>query len=201
MITICIFISKLGQNRTWISWTELATFILEWTVNSGQSTTPSKISNTYSNKISAKAIISNGKYYHNQGRKSQFIPCLSLDSDWLTNMKYRPVSHVWRHQPEIKRKERYWWRHNDDHDRLPLSLTLRCDRVTLLLNDDLYQITEISGLLKLWKRFRKWQTSFEHGINSLPLVCFCRYWNLSTLSIAIPYLAFGRARRYDAPCG
>ena len=38
----------------------------------------------------------------------------------------------------------------------------------------------------LWKHFRKWQTSFEHGINSLPVVCFRANGNLSTRSIAIP---------------
>ena len=46
-----------------------------------------------------------------------------------------------------------------------------------------------------------WQTSFEHGINSLPFSCFRRYRNFSTLSIAIPRLAFGRAWYCDTVCG
>ena len=33
---------------------------------------------------------------------------------------------------------------------------------------------------------------FEHGINPLPPFYWRRYWNLSTLSTAIPQLAFGR---------
>ena len=44
----------------------------------------------------------------------------------------------------IMSKERYWWRHNCDHDRRPLPLPLRCDavftRATLCLHDDLGQI-------------------------------------------------------------
>ena len=38
-----------------------------------------------------------------------------------------------------------------------------------------------------------WQTSFEHGINSLPFVCFPRHGNWSTLSITIPCMTFGGA--------
>ena len=38
----------------------------------------------------------------------------------------------------------------------------------------------IAGILKLRKRFRMSQILFEHGINSLPLVCFRGYGNLST---------------------
>ena len=73
--------------------------------------------------------------------------------------------------------------------------------VTLCLYDDLGHINVIAGILKLWKRFRMSQILFEHGINSLPLVCFRGYGNLSTLSIAIPRLAFGRAWYCDAACG
>ena len=54
---------------------------------------------------------------------------------------------------------------------------------------------------QLAETFRVWQTSFEHGINSLPFSCFRRYRNFSTLSIAIPRLAFGRAWYCDAVCG
>ena len=102
---------------------------------------------------------------------------------------------------DIKTKERHWWRHNGDSDRRPLFLPLRYDLVTLCLYDDLGQIHVIAGILKLRKRFRMSQILFEHGINTLPLVCFRGYGNLSTLSIAIPRLAFGRAWYCDAACG
>ena len=85
--------------------------------------------------------------------------------------------------------------------RSPLSLPLRYDLVTLCLYDDLGQINVIAGILKLRERFRMSQILFEHGINLLPLVCFRGYGNLSTLSIAIPRLAFGRAWYCDAACG
>ena len=109
----------------------------------------------------------------------------------------RLTSSAW----DIKTKERHWWRHNGDSDRCPLSLPLRYDLVTLCLYDDLGQINVIAGILKLRKRFRMSQILFEHGINSLPLVCFSGYGNLSTLSIAIPRLAFGRTWYCDAACG
>ena len=48
----------------------------------------------------------------------------------------------------------------------------RCDRVTLCLYGDLGQINMIAGIVKLGKRFRMSQILFEHGINSLPIVCF-----------------------------
>ena len=57
---------------------------------------------------------------------------------------------------------------------------------------DLVQINGITRILKLRKRFRMRQTSFEHGVNSSPFVCFRGYGNLSTLSIGIPRVAFGR---------
>ena len=86
--------------------------------------------------------------------------------------------------------------------RRPLSLPLRYDIVTLCLYGDLGQINVIAGILKLRKHFRMSKILFEHGINSLPLVCFRGYGNLSTLSIAIPRLAFGRAWYCDAVmCG
>ena len=109
----------------------------------------------------------------------------------------RLTSSAW----DIKTKERHWWRHNGDSDHRPLSLPLRYDLVTLYLYDDLGQINMIAGILKLRTRFRMSQILFEHGINSLPLVCFLGYGNLSTLSIAIPRLAFGRAWYCDAACG
>ena len=37
-------------------------------------------------------------------------------------------------------------------------------------------VAPVAGILKLWKRFRMSQTSFEHGINSIPLVCFRNTW-------------------------
>ena len=42
-------------------------------------------------------------------------------------------------------------------------------RTTLNLYDDFGKIKGIAGVLKLWKRFWMWQTSFKCGINSLPL--------------------------------
>ena len=114
---------------------------------------------------------------------------------WLVNNReiWSRISRLTSSAWDIKTKERHWWRHNGDSDRRPLSLPLRYDLVTLCLYDDLSQINVIAGILKLRKRFRMSQILFEHGINSLPLVCFRGYGNLSTLSIAIPRLAFGRA--------
>ena len=112
---------------------------------------------------------------------------------WLANSLEVYISRLTSSAWNIMRNERHWWRHNGDHDRRQLSLPLRCDRATLCFYDDLDQIKGISEILKLRKRLGIWQTSFEHGINSLPLVCFSGYGNLSTLSIAIPRLTFGRA--------
>ena len=133
-----------------------------------------------------------------------FYPMLRANSlFWLVNNREiwsrisRLTSSVW----DIKTKERHWWCHNGDSDRRPLSLPLRYDLATLCLYDDLGQINVIAGMLKLWKRFRMSEILFEHGISSLPLVCFRGYENLSTLSIAIPRLAFSRAWYCDAACG
>ena len=131
-------------------------------------------------------------------------PMLRADSRfWLVNNReiWRRISRLTSSAWDIKTKERHWWRHNGDSDRRPLSLPLRYDLVTLCLYGDLGQINVIAGILKLRKRFRMSQILFEHGINSLPLVCFRGYGNLSTLSIAIPRLAFGRAWYCDAACG
>ena len=133
-----------------------------------------------------------------------FYPMLRADSRfWLVNNReiWSRISRLTSSAWDIKTKERHWWRHNGDSDRRPLSLPLRYDLVTLCLYDDLGQINVIAGILKLRKRFRMSQILFEHGINSLPLVCFRGYGNLSTLSIAIPRLAFGRAWYCDAACG
>ena len=67
--------------------------------------------------------------------------------------------------------------------------------VTLCLYGDLGKINVIAGILKLRKRFRMSQILFEQGINSLPLVCFRGYGNLSTLSIASQYHAWPSAAR------
>ena len=134
----------------------------------------------------------------------QYYPMLRADSRfWLFNNReiWSRISRLTSSAWDIKTKERHWWRHNGDSDRRPLSLPLRYDLVTLCLYDDLGQINVIAGILKLRKRFRMSQILFEHGINSLPLVCFRGYGNLSTLSIAIPRLAFGRAWYCDAACG
>ena len=131
-------------------------------------------------------------------------PMLRADSRfWLVNNReiWSRISRLTSSAWDIKTKERHWWRHNGDSDRRPLSLPLRYDLVILCLYDDLGQINVIAGILKLWKRFRMSQILSEHGINSLPLVCFRGYGNLSTLSIAIPRLAFGRAWYCDATCG
>ena len=117
-----------------------------------------------------------------------FYPMLRADSRiWLVNNReiWSRISRLTSSAWDIKTKERHWWRHNGDSDRRPLSLPLRYDLVTLCLYDDLGQINVIAGILKLRKRFRMSQILFEHGINSLPLVCFRGYGNLSTLSIAI----------------
>ena len=119
-------------------------------------------------------------------------PMLRTDSRfWLVNNReiWSCISRLTSSAWDIKTKERHWWRHNGDSDRRLLSLPLRYDLVTLCLYDDLGQINVIAGILKLRKRFRMSQILFEHGINSLPLVCFRGYGNLSTLSIAIPRLA------------
>ena len=133
-----------------------------------------------------------------------FYPMLRADSRfWLVNNReiWSRISRLTSSAWDIKTKERHWWCHNGDSDRRPLSLPLRYDLVTLCLYDDLGQINVIAGILKLRKRFRMSQILFEHGINSLPLVCFHGYGNLSTLSIAIPRLAFGRTWYCDAACG
>ena len=134
----------------------------------------------------------------------KFYPMLRADSRlWLVNNReiWSRISRLTSSAWDIKTKERHWWRHNGDSDRRPLSLPLRYDLVRLCLYDDLGQINVIAGILKLRKRFRMSQILFEHGIHSLPLVCFRGYGNLSTLSIAIPRLAFGRAWYCDAACG
>ena len=121
-------------------------------------------------------------------------PMLRADSRfWLVNNReiWSRISRLTSSAWDIKTKERHWWRHNGDSDRRPLSLPLRYDLVTLCLYGDLGQINVIAGISKLRKRFRMSQIFLEHGINSLPLVCFRGYGNLSTLSIAIPLLAFG----------
>ena len=130
-------------------------------------------------------------------------PMLRADSRfWLVNNReiWSRISRLTSSAWDIKTKERHWWRHNGDSDRRPLSLPLRYDLVTLCLYGDLGLINVMAVILKLRKRFRMSQILFEHGINSLPLVCFRGYGNLSTLSIAIPRLAFGRAWYCNAAC-
>ena len=103
-------------------------------------------------------------------------PMLSADSDfWLVNNCeiWTRISRLMSSAWDIKRKERQWWHHNRDSDRPPLYLPLQCDRVIILyLYRDLGQINGIDWILKLRKCFRMSKTSFDHGINSLPLVCF-----------------------------
>ena len=137
-------------------------------------------------------------------REKSFYPMLRADSRfWLVNNReiWSRISRLTSSAWDIKTKEHHWWRHNGDSDRRPLSLPLRYDLAMLCLYDDLEQINVIAGIWKPQKCFRMLQILFEHGINSLPLVCFGGYGNLSTLSIAIPRLAFGRAWYCDAACG
>ena len=54
---------------------------------------------------------------------------------------------------------------------------------------------------KVVENFRILQRSVGQGINSLPLVCFRVYGDLSSLTITIPRLAFDRAWYCDAACG
>ena len=84
--------------------------------------------------------------------------------------------------------------------RSPLSLPLRYDIVTRFLYGNLGQINVIARILKL-RKLRMSQILFEHGINSLPFVCFHGYGKISTLSFAISPLAFGRAWYCNAVCG
>ena len=102
-------------------------------------------------------------------------PMLRADSRfWLVNNHeiWSRISRLTSSTWDIKTKERHWWRHNGNSDRHPFSLPLRYDLVTLCLYGDLDQIDVIAVILKLRKRFRMSQILFEHGINSLPLVCF-----------------------------
>ena len=137
-------------------------------------------------------------------RYISFYPMLRADSRfWLVNNReiWSRISRLTSSAWDITTKERHWWRHNGDSDCRPLSLPLRYDLLTLCLYGDLGEINVMARVLKLRKRFRMSQILFEHGINSLPLVCFRGYGNLSTLSIAIPRLASGRAWYCDAACG
>ena len=117
-----------------------------------------------------------------------FYPMLRADSCcWLVNNReiWSRISRLTSSAWDIKTMERHWWRHNGDSDRRPLSLPLRYDLVTLCLYDDLGQINVIAGILKLRKRFRMSQILFEHGINSLPLVCFRGYGNLCNTTLGL----------------
>ena len=102
---------------------------------------------------------------------------------WLVNNReiWSRISRLTSSAWDIKTKERHWWRHNGDSDRRPLSLPLRYDLVTMCLYGDLGQNNVIARILKPRKRFIMSQILFEHGINSLPLVCFRGYGNVSTL--------------------
>ena len=180
---------------------------VDWTIrhktlwNLNQQTTVS-CKKVHLNMSSAKWYIGSGLDVLNT--KRSIYPMLRADSRfWLVNNReiWSRISRLTSSAWDIKTKECHWWRHNGDSDRRPLSLPLRYDLVTLCLYDDLGQINVIAGILKLRKRFRMSQILFEHGINSLPLVCFRGYGDLSTLSIAIPGLAFGRAWYCYAACG
>ena len=135
---------------------------------------------------------------------TMFYPMLRADSRfWLVNNHeiWSRISRLTSSARDIKTKEHHWWRHNGDSDRRSLSLRLRYNLVTLCLYDDLRQINVIAGILKLQKRFRMSLILFEHGKNSLPLVFFRGYGNLSIRSIAIPRAAEGQAWFCDAAYG
>ena len=130
-------------------------------------------------------------------------PMLRADSRfWLVSNHeiWSRISRLTSSAWDIKTKERHWWCHNGDSDHRPYSLSLCYDLVTLFIWW-FSQINVIAVILNLRKHFRMSQILFEHGINSLPLVCFHGYGNLSTLSITIPRLSFGRAWYCDAACG
>ena len=124
------------------------------------------------------------------------------------NARLKPYARYYPPLPYVSHADVISVSYKDKHDKGTSLMTsqwrtrpLRHDWVTLHLNNDLGRIKGIVGILKLRKRFRMWQTSFEHGINSSPFVCFRGYEDLSTLSIAILRLAFGRAWYCDAKCG
>ena len=79
-----------------------------------------------------------------------------------------------------KRNERHWWLHNDDHGG-PIFLPLRwyCGNTVFIQwfrldKRDKWDFKDAETFLEC-----EWQTLFEHGINSLPLVCWRGYGNLS----------------------
>ena len=85
----------------------------------------------------------------------------ALAADWLTSIGYRNVCHI------------------STNCHLP-----KCYNMIKYQSVNLGQIKGMTGISKLWKQFNMWKTLFEQGINLLPLVYFCRYWNLSTFSNA-----------------
>ena len=84
-----------------------------------------------------------------------FIQCLvsNLSSDWLTTVKYRRVSHVWRPQSEIWR-QRTSLMTSHCYSRIPS--TFLATAIIRCLHDDFSQIKGIAGTIELCKRFRKW---------------------------------------------
>ena len=131
-----------------------------------------------------------------QNNSITIYPMLCADSRfWLANNRevYTRISGLTSSSWDVKRRNVI-----DDVTmaiKAAVQSSCRCDAtvVTLCSYNDLDQIKGIVGIIKMWKRFRMWQTSFEHGINSLPLVCWRGYGNLPTLSIAISRLAYRRA--------
>ena len=91
-----------------------------------------------------------------------FISCFAqiLTSDWLTTMKYRCAYFI---LDVISVSYIDWWRHNGDHHRHPIPLSLRCDQVTLCLYNDLVQIKGIAVVLSMVLQFCAWINSRIHG--------------------------------------
>ena len=99
---------------------------------------------------------------------------------WLVNNceAYTPISRFTSTAWDTKKNECHLRRHNGDHERRPFFVPPQWHQVTVCLYNDIGQTKGISWIFKLQKCFRMRQTSFEDGINSLPLIWLRRYGNL-----------------------
>ena len=101
----------------------------------------------------------------------------------------------------VRRKERHWWRHNADPDRLPFPLPLRHDIVILFIRWFRQHCVNICAFKSLetlknslWPTFY-W--AWDKFVTPCLLPSIREFINLSTLSIAIPRSVFGRRRYCD----
>ena len=133
-------------------------------------------------------------------------PMLGADTRfWLANSRevFTRISCLMSSAWNITRKERHWWRHNSEwRSRRPSSFltTAMWSSNTVFIwwfRPDKRGIWDIKAV----ETFQNLTNIVSNGINSLHLVCFCGYGNLSTLSITIPHLAFSRVWYCDAACG